>query len=49
MNYSFFNSVEVIDGVKYITTKKITVKEIHRVAKEIRALDENVFCAGIEE
>jgi homoserine dehydrogenase len=49
VNYSFFDNVELIDGVKYITTKKTTVKEIHRVANEIRALDENAFFAGIEE
>ena len=49
VNYDFFDGVEVINGVKYITTKKTTVKKIHEVAKEIYAIDENAFFAGIEE
>ncbi len=49
VNYDFFDKLEVIDNNKYIITKNITVSEMHRVANEIRALDENAFFAGIEE
>ena len=48
VSYDFFDSVEVIDGSKYITTKKITVSKMHAVAKEIRSLDADAFFAGIE-
>ncbi len=49
VNYDFFDKVEVIDGCKFITTKKITVSKMHKVAKDIYALDECAFFAGIEE
>lgn len=48
VSYDFFDTVEVIDGSKYITTKKITVSKMHAVAKEIRSLDADAFFAGIE-
>ena len=49
VNYDFFDTVDVIDGSKYVTTKKITVAKMHAVAKEIRSLDADAFFAGIEE
>jgi homoserine dehydrogenase len=49
VNYDFFDSVEVIDGSKYIITKKITVSRMHAIAKEIRSLDADAFFAGIED
>ncbi len=49
VNYDFFDSVEVIDGSKYIITKKITVSKMHAIEKEIRSLDASAFFAGIEE
>ena len=49
INYDFFDSVDVIDGSKYIITKKTTVSRMHEVAKEIYSLDANAFFAGIEE
>ena len=48
VSYDFFDTIEVIDGSKYITTKKITVSKMHAVAKEIRSLDADAFFAGIE-
>lgn len=49
VNYDFFDKVEVIGENKFITTKKITVSKMHSVAKEIYALDDSAFFAGIEE
>lgn len=49
VNYDFFDKIEVIDGNKYIITKKTTVSKMHQVAKEIYALDDSAFFAGIEE
>ncbi|MBQ9745085.1 MAG: homoserine dehydrogenase [Clostridia bacterium] len=43
------DSKEAIDGVNYILTKKIGVKDIHSIAKEIFAKDKCAFFAGIEE
>ena len=43
------DSKEAIDGVNYILTKKISVKEIHAVAKNVFAADGGAFFAGIEE
>lgn len=49
VSYDIFESVEILDGCKYITTKKTTVKEMHEIAREIYALDADAFFAGIEE
>ena len=49
VNYDFFDKVDVIDNDKYIITKKITVSKMHQIAKEISALDNSAFFAGIEE
>ena len=43
------DSKEVIDGVNYILTKKIGVKDIHEIAKDVFAVDNGAFFAGIEE
>ncbi len=48
VNYDFFDSAEVIDGSKYIITKKITVSKMHAIEKEIRSLDASAFFAGID-
>ena len=49
VNYDFFDKVEVIGADKFITTKKIPVSKMHNVAKEIYAVDDSAFFAGIEE
>lgn len=49
VSYDIFESVEILDGCKYITTKKTTVKEMHEISREIYALDADAFFAGIEE
>lgn len=49
VSLDIFDSVENIDGSKYIITKKTTVKKIHEIAKEIYAIDADAFFAGIEE
>ncbi|MBO5374192.1 MAG: homoserine dehydrogenase [Clostridia bacterium] len=49
VNYDFFDKVDVIGDSKYIITKKITVSKMHEMAKDIYALDDSAFFAGIEE
>jgi homoserine dehydrogenase len=42
-------SKETVDGINYIITNKISVKDMHEVAKAIFAKDSCAFFAGIEE
>ncbi len=48
-DFDFASTVEITDGNKYIITNEITVSRMHKIAKKIRAIDENAFFAGIEE
>ncbi len=49
LSCDIIDSKEAIDGVNYILTKKIGVKEIHEIAKAVFASDCGAFFAGIEE
>ena len=41
-------SIEVIDGEKYIITKNVSINEIHRISDDISKKDGEIFLAGIE-
>lgn len=43
------NNKETIDGISYILTKEISVKDMHLIAKDVFATDSGAFFAGIEE
>jgi homoserine dehydrogenase len=42
-------SKETVDGINYIITNKISVKDMHEAAKAIFTKDSGAFFAGIEE
>ena len=48
-SFDFINSKESIEGVNYILTNKVGVKDMHKAAKVIFADDKEAFFAGIEE
>ena len=48
-SFDFVGSKESTNGVNYILTKKIGVKDMHDAAKIIFAEDKGAFFAGIEE
>ena len=49
VSLDFVNSKECIDGVNYILTNKVGVKNMHEAAKMIFVADKDAFFAGIEE
>ena len=48
-NFDFYDTVDVLDGNRYILTKAISVADMHAAAKELLADDAESFFAGIEE
>ena len=48
-NFDFYDTVDVLDGNRYILTKAISVADMHAAAKELLAEDAESFFAGIEE
>lgn len=48
-NFDFYDTVDVLDGNRYILTKAISVSDMHAAAKEILAEDGESFFAGVEE
>ncbi len=49
LDNSIICSKEAIDGINYILTDKISVKDMHKAAKAVFEADRNAFLAGIEE
>lgn len=49
LDSSIICSKEAIDGINYILTDKISVKDMHKAAKAVFEADRNAFLAGIEE
>ena len=49
LDSSIICSREAIDGINYILTDKISVKDMHKAAKAVFEADRNAFLAGIEE
>lgn len=48
-NFDFYDTVDVLDGNRYILTKAISVTDMHAAAGELLAEDGESFFAGIEE
>ena len=49
LDSSIICSKEAIDGINYILTDKISVKDMHKAAEAVFEADRNAFLAGIEE
>jgi homoserine dehydrogenase len=49
LNKCLIYSKETVDGINYIITNKISVKDMHEAAKAIFTKDSGAFFAGIEE
>ena len=49
IDFDFYDSVEEIDGNRYIFTKEISVSDMHTAAEKILFDDGESFFAGVEE
>lgn len=49
LDFDFYDSVEVIDGNRYIFTKEVSVSGMHAAAEKLLADDGESFFAGVEE